>query len=303
MLSQKLQKSLYLEVEGEIMKKLSVGLGKSIIELRDIISGGCDSRKEVEVIKINCILPWCGVKREGYCSGLKLNSGLYTQCAKRCEERFCESCLKINEKNGGEAPYGTVDDRLKCEILDYIDPKGRKTIPFANIMKKMNINKEEAEKEAEKLGWTIPECHFIEVKGQRGRPKKDTSAEDTASESSTKKRGRPKKTKEIVSNNAGEDLIASLLIAENVIDSPTITQSSSSTPIEIKEVVVNEELSEEEIDEDDEDETQVIKFQVDGKEYLKSQDNVLYDIESHDAIGCWNETMQKIDELPEEEED
>jgi len=29
----------------------------------------------------------------------------------------------------------------------------------------------------------------------------------------------------------------------------------------------------------------------------------LYDIESHDAIGCWNETMQKIDELPEEEED
>jgi len=67
---------------------------------------------------------------------------------------------------------------------------------------------------------------------------------------------------------------------------------------------VNEELSEEEIDEeDDDDETQVVKFQIDGKEYLKSQDNVLYDIESHDAIGCWNETMQKIDEIPEEEED
>ena len=55
--------------------------------------------------------------------------------------------------------------------------------------------------------------------------------------------------------------------------------------------------------EDDDDETQVVKFQIDGKEYLKSQDNVLYDIESHDAIGCWNETMQKIDEIPEEEED
>ena len=298
MLSQKLQKSLYLEVEGEIMKKLSVGLGKSIMELREIVSGGCVKESREEVIKINCILPWCGVKREGYCSGLKLNSGLYTQCGKRCDERFCEGCLKINEKNGGEAPYGTVDDRLKCEILDYIDPKGRKTIPFANIMKKMNINKEEAEKEAAKLGWTIPECHFIEVKGQRGRPKKDTSAEDTASESSTKKRGRPKKTKEIVSNNAGEDLIASLLIAENVIETPTITNS-----IEIKEVADNEELTEEEIDEDDDDETQVVKFQIDGKEYLKSQDNVLYDIQSHDAIGCWNETLQKIDELPEEDED
>jgi hypothetical protein len=303
MLSQKLQKSLYLEVEGEIMKKLSVGLGKSIMELREIVLGvgvGVGVRESVEeVIKINCILPWCGVKREGYCSELKLNSGLYTQCPKRCEEKYCESCLKINEKNGGEAPYGTVDERLKCEILDYVDPKGRKTIPFANIMKKMNINKEEAEKEAAKLGWTIPECHFIELKGQRGRPKKDTSADDTVSESSTKKRGRPKKTKEIVSNNAGEELIASLLIAENVIETPTIIN-----PIEIKEITVNEELSEEEIDEeDDDDETQVVKFQIDGKEYLKSQDNVLYDIESHDAIGCWNETMQKIDEIPEEEED
>ena len=37
--------------------------------------------------------------------------------------------------------------------------------------------------------------------------------------------------------------------------------------------------------------------------YLKSEVNVLYDIESHDAIGLWNEKENKIDELEDEEDE
>jgi len=231
-----------------------------------------------------------------------LNNGLHTQCNRsRGSNDYCGSCVKLMEKNGGSLPYGSVDDRLKCGILDYVDPKGKGTVPFANVMKKLNISKEEALKEAEKLGWTIPECHFEEKKGKRGRPKKDTSADDTASECSEgekKKRGRPKKNKEIVNNNAGEDLIASLLEQEN-----TEEKKAGASSEELIAGASSEELIEEEVEDEDEDETKVIKFEIEGKTYLKSEDNVLYDMESHDAIGIWNEESNKIEEIPDEDED
>jgi len=47
----------------------------------------------------------------------------------------------------------------------------------------------------------------------------------------------------------------------------------------------------------------VIKFTIDGKIYLKSDDNVLYDLNTHDAVGVWNEKSNEIDELPDEDDE
>jgi hypothetical protein len=175
---------------------------------------------------------------------------------------------------------------MKCGIMTYKDPQGKSPISFNTIMKKLNLSREEVELEGKRLGLCIPECHFEEKKEKRGRPKKDTSAEDTESEKSNveknvepqekKKRGRPKKEKEIISNNAGEDLIASLV------------QEAPATPQE-------EELEEEE-------ETLVIKFEFNGTTYLKSEDNVLYDMNSHEGIGIWNEETNEIENLPDDED-
>lgn len=300
MSSVRLNELLYKEMVGSVLCRLSKGMGCSESELWSILEGvsveGVSVEKkglEVEkkrCVESGCVLPWCGVIEESCCRALRLNNGLHTQCNRlKGEKGYCMSCVKLIEKNGGSTPYGSVDDRIKCDILDYVDPKGKATIPFANVMKKLNISKEEALKEAEKLGLTIPECHFEEKKGKRGRPKKDTSAEDTASECSEgekKKRGRPKKTKEVISNNAGEDLIASLLEQENS-----------------QEEKKEEELVEENVDSDEEDETKVIKFEIEGKTYLKSEDNILYDMDSHDAIGIWNDERNEIENIPDEDED
>ena len=253
--------------------------------------------KKSEELKANCVLPWCGSVILGKCSALKLNSGLYTQCMKNCDSAYCGPCEKLVDKNGGGAPYGTVEDRLNCDILEYKDPKGKQVTPYANVMKKLNIDKEEALKEAEKMGWSIPECQFELKSSKRGRPKKDTSAEDTESEAGSesgekKKRGRPKKEKEIVTANVGEDLIASLI------------QESQEEKVEetspVSEPVKDEELQPAEIDEDDE--TNVVKFEIDGKTYLKSDDNVLFDMNSHDCVGLWNEESKSIDEIPDDED-
>jgi hypothetical protein len=71
---------------------------------------------------------------------------------------------------------------------------------------------------------------------------------------------------------------------------------------EPKKAEVSEEVTEEETEEE---EVKVTKFEFCGKKYLKSSKNVLYDAETQDEIGVWNEAKQEIEfaELEEEEEE
>ena len=235
------------------------------------------------------ILPWCGEVIEGNCVCLKLNSGLHTQCRKRRDGigEYCKSCSVSVRKNGGVVVYGTVSDRLSCGIEEYKDNRGKKAVSYMSIMRKLNISRLDAEREAGKLGWVIPECHFEEIK--RGRPKKAVKVDEKVEECSEekKKRGRPRKEKEVVSNRVGEDLIASLLTEQ----------------VNTKEEVVIIKDVEEEEEEEEEEETKVIKVELCGKMYLRTEGNMLYDCDSHDAVGMWNEEKNSIDELEEEEEE
>ena len=58
-------------------------------------------------------------------------------------------------------------------------------------------------------------------------------------------------------------------------------------------------------EETEEEEVKVTKFEFGGKKYLRSSKNVLYDAETQDEIGVWNEAKQEIEfaELEEEEEE
>jgi len=56
--------------------------------------------------------------------------------------------------------------------------------------------------------------------------------------------------------------------------------------------------SEEEDDSDDEEEEEEVvkvkRVKINNKDYLKSSNNVLYDVETNDAIGVWDENKQEI---------
>ena len=69
---------------------------------------------------------------------------------------------------------------------------------------------------------------------------------------------------------------------------------------EEKRVEVVEEVVEVEVEEV----VKVRKLMWNGKEYLRSMENVLYDIDTHEEIGVFNEEMQNIiyNELEEEDE-
>ena len=227
----------------------------------------------------SCVLPWCGEIMSGKCLGLKYNGGLYTQCRENSSE-YCASCLKARDVGGGVLPYGTVMDRKSVGIMEYKDSRGRSPLSYVKVMKKKGMSMEEVFACAERVGVVLPKCHFEESNVVRGRPKKAESSVEVEK----KKRGRPRKEKEVVSNTAGEELIASLL--EHSVE-PCL---SSALAVEIESCAEESDV-----------ETSVVKFELCGKEYLRSIENILYDIESHDQVGFWNESTNRIEEIPDEE--
>lgn len=266
MLSKECEKQLCNEVCIRLSKGGLYDYSELMMEL------GYGESKDNEVKK-SVMLPWCGKVIEGNCESLKYNSGLYTQCVKKKEEgiEVCMSCKESIERNGGSSVYGTVKDRLSCGLLDYKGPSGKKCVRYLSIMKREKISREDAEMAARDMGWEIDIEQFESSVGKRGRPRKERVESDVIEK---KKRGRPRKSKEVVSSNVGEDLIASLMI-----------ECGS----EVSEVEVEEE-----------EETSVEKFEYDGKMYLRSGVNMLFDIDSHEAVGMWNESDNKIDDLEEE---
>ena len=181
-------------------------------------------------------LPWTGEVVEYWCKGLRLNQGLHTQC---CMEPlsgglYCKTCQKQADASSTGVPtYGNTDMRMACGLMEYRDPKDKKqSVPYATIMKKLNISADDARGEALRFGLTIPEEQFQERKLSRGRPKKDASASDTDSSTSStsskkekKSRGRPKKQEKVVETNEGDDLIAQLVSqASSTAATPAVPQ-------------------------------------------------------------------------------
>ena len=160
-------------------------------------------------------IPFYGHIETNWCHGVKKNHGLYTQCVKAkpddCD--YCAVCMRQAQNNAdGKPNCGNINERASVwnENLDYKPPGMKQEIPYANIVKKLNINISDAQEEVEKMGWSpIPECHLIEKKVRRGRPKTKIVVEDSDDDEPKKKRGRPKKEKK--NEPTDDELIAMFL--------------------------------------------------------------------------------------------
>ena len=254
-------------------------------------------------------MPFCGVINGECCYGIRLNHHLYTQCVNEISDHtgvhpVCSTCSKQRANNSnGEPTYGYITKRL--EEGEKFRVKGKKPQNYGNVMEKLNISREDAEKAARELGWTIPESQFEVKKATRGRPKKDTTTTDTASETSEvesvggatekKPRGRPKKDKKVVGSNTGDDMIAALV--ENV----------------------NKEAKVEEVEDEDEEHITAlpIKMTKNGYVVLESKDgeappgtshlinpndNILYHPNTHEVVGTWNPETNTIDQVESDED-
>ena len=266
--------------------------------------------------KTNIPLPFCNHINPNCCHGVRLNYGLYTQCTNEStvyntEYPVCQTCSKQIEKNSNAQPnYGFISSRLAMG-QNYRDPKGKAPTSYANIMQKMNITREDAELAAKKKGLVIPDYEFILKTVTRGRPKKDTTAVDTESESSfapvktEKKRGRPKKNKGLVGvDDVGNNLLNDLIKNMNNNDDPTISDKNNE----------NNENNETSDTESDGAEAHPIKLNKKAElgyiiveseaeaDYLLTADNQLYTPFTHDCKGIWNATTKKVENIDSDDE-
>ena len=190
------------------------------------------SKLEKKVEKAVFPLPFSGEFNDTLCYALRQNNGLYTQCTGIRKGKFCNSCTNMMKKKGGEPEYGTIQDRLKVGIFEYVDPKGRKPISYYKIMKKYNLSESQVLEEAAKHNIVINPSHFeIKEESKRGRrpaEKKEPKEKGV--------KGRPKKTKIVQIEGDDDNTFFASLIAENNIE-------------EAKEEVIEETLIDPSIDE------------------------------------------------------
>ena len=247
---------------------------EAVREILNMEEVGKVKLEKVEKVKLEkkkgMVFPFSGVKWEGCCEAIKQNHGLYSQCMNEPmnEKNVCKKCEKVE--------YGYIQDRIE-KGESWCDAKGNKPTDYGKVMRYLKVTEEEVKKAAAEKNIYIDAKHFEEVEVKKGRTKKvkDEKVEEE------KKRGRPKKEEKKVEVSKTEDLFATLVK-------------------EAEEAKMGKE------EDDVEEEITVKKFEYKGVTYLRSSDNVIYDMQTEDAIGRWNETTQTIDvnELePEEEEE
>ena len=197
-----------------------VGLG--VVSKRSVASRSREAGKRVvsSGSVVSVVLPFCGEIMKDNCLGVRYNHGLHTQCRKSkvVGNRYCNICMRQAENNASGVPnYGDIEDRAKFGV-NYIDPKGRMSIPYANVVDKLGIKMSVAVAAASSLGWSIPAEQLIKRVRKRGRPAKSAAVSDTDSEVSNvenvpkKRRGRPAKAKK--SKVVSQDDQIALLVAE-----------------------------------------------------------------------------------------
>jgi len=125
------------------------------------------------------------------------------------------------QKVGAEVPeYGTIQQRMAVGIFEYVDPKGRKPVAYAKVMKKYKISEEQALEEAGKFNIIINPEHFVvsDTEGvKRGRPKTEKAPKEKGA------KGRPKKSKKVLQiEGDDEDLFASLVAEANETESEVV---------------------------------------------------------------------------------
>ena len=177
--------------------------------------------------KPEMLLPFCGVVEPTWCMGIRFNHGLHTQCMKApTNGEYCATCFKSAKNSAsGKPTYGNIKDRLTGELLEFRDPKGKKTSCYANVAEKLGLDIEKAQMEAEKFGWTIPENQLTVQVVKRGRP---ASKKEVVKAKG--KRGRPaKKASESKSSEMTLDAQIAQLVAEAAEDVMEVDTSTTST--------------------------------------------------------------------------
>jgi len=153
------------------------------------------------------------------CNGIILNHCLYTQCLNPKQENnlYCKKCTSQASVNASGKPnFGDINDRMSP---GYVPPNNKKVVPFAKIMKKLNLTREQVVEQASSMGLHIDDSHFDEpvTVEKRGRKQKEQPKEPKEKKS----KGRPKKNvpvAELTDNVFGDEPVVEQEVEQEVLE-------------------------------------------------------------------------------------
>ena len=254
------------------------------------------STKKPKVMEVQ--LPWCGQVLTGCCQAIKSCDKLYVQCmnAKHEDGDYCKRCQTTATKNNDEMPYGVVQDRLKD---GYTDKDGKKPVNYGNYMKTKGIKREDAEAQATKLGWTIPEEQFTVVEVKKGRKPKSKKDNVEASDTEDEKEDLFKEAAKAAAEASSSDddssdddevLVTKKRKANRKKAALKVAEESDPKRARTEEEE-NSELEEEKMNESDDEEEKleadVTPFEHDGKDYLIDGEDNVYDVNTNTLLGVY----------------
>jgi len=172
-------------------------------------------------------------------------------------------------------------DEIAAAKTEVVDKKAAK-----EAEKEAKKLAKEAEKEAKKLAKEAEKLAKKEAKEAEKLAKKQAKeAEKLAKEAEKEAKKLAKKAAKKAEKEAKEAEKAKVT-KDAVAD---LQQQMEDLELQEEKVV-----SSQDEDEDEDGEVEVVKFEHEGKEYLKDCENIVYDMETQDEIGTWNETDKKI---------
>ena len=201
----------------------------------------------------NMLLPFCGEIVPSWCHGVRFNRGLFTQCSNVPVDQgtaLCTTCAKVGTR---PVSCGNITERGDP---NWRDRRGRRPVKYSVLVAKHKLNRADAEAEAARLGWSIPESEFDD----RGAPR----------------RGRPPKEKPIVSS------VGNSLLDELVEGARALTIESAEETQEARMYRLFGSDSDEEPDAS----FPVESIFIDTKEYLYRRDTAtVYDLHTQSQVG------------------
>jgi len=160
---------------------------------------------------------------------------------------------------------------------------------------KMTPEEKEAAKEAAKQAKQAEKEAAKEAAKQAKQAEKEAAKEaakqakqaekEAAKQAKQAEKGAAKAAEKNTSEKVEEKVVEEKVVEEKAVEEKAVEE---------KAVEDQDELSEDEVDEDEEESVTLKGFTYEGKKYGRSEDGTVFDLETQEEIGTWDEEAQKI---------
>lgn len=152
----------------ELLKKISDSYNipyDDLIELQKKITN--KNGNQLNDLPKDLSIPYYGEVFNDQCKGIVFDHGLYTQCKVITSNKFCKKCEKMK--------YGSIYDRSKYKLGEYVCNSGKKEINYIEYLTKNNINIDKVKEYFIKnnIPYDIKIDSLKKKNSTRGRPKKN----------------------------------------------------------------------------------------------------------------------------------